>query len=96
MINFTKQVPDTNNQVLQNFISDSPWDEKPLINQLQKELIKLIGDKKAPMLSMIDVKEILEVIMPKKDLTEKEILSVIRQKHKDRLSARKSPNRRGG
>jgi SRSO17 transposase len=52
--------------------------------------------EKAPMLSVMDVKEILEAIMPKKDLTEEEILSVIRQKHKDRLSARKSHHRRGG
>jgi hypothetical protein len=51
--------------------------------------------EKAPMLSVMDVKEILEVIMPKKDLTEEEILSVVRQKHKDRLSARKSHHRRG-
>lgn len=28
MVNYAKNVPDTNNQVLQNFISDSPWDEK--------------------------------------------------------------------
>jgi len=45
MTNYAKQVPDTNNQVLQNFISDSPWDEKPVIDQLQKEMIKLIGNK---------------------------------------------------
>ena len=45
MTNYAKQVPDTNNQVLQNFISDSPWDEKPVIDQLQKEMIQLIGDK---------------------------------------------------
>jgi hypothetical protein len=52
--------------------------------------------EKAPMLSVMDVKEILEVIMQKKNITEKEILSVIKQKHKDRLSARKSHHRRGG
>jgi SRSO17 transposase len=45
MTNYAKQVPDTNNQVLQNFISDSPWDEKPVIDKLQEELIQLIGDK---------------------------------------------------
>ena len=45
MTNYAKQVPNTNNQVLQNFISDSPWDEKPVINQLQKDVIQLIGDK---------------------------------------------------
>jgi SRSO17 transposase len=52
--------------------------------------------KKAPMLSVMDVKEILEVILPKKDITEEEILAVIKQKNKDRLSARKSHHRRGG
>jgi SRSO17 transposase len=45
MTNYAKQVPDTNNQVLQNFISDSPWDEKPVIDKLQNEVIQLIGDK---------------------------------------------------
>ena len=46
MTKYAKQVPDTNNQVLQNFISDSPWDEKPVINLLQKiEVIQLIGDE---------------------------------------------------
>ena len=45
MTNYAKQVPDTNNQVLQNFISDSPWDEKPVIDKLQEELMQLIGDK---------------------------------------------------
>ena len=45
MTNFAKQVPNTNNQVLQNFISDSPWDEKPVIDKLQKEVIQLIADK---------------------------------------------------
>lgn len=45
MTNYAKQVPDTNNQVLQNFISDSPWDEKPVIDKLQKEVIQLIADK---------------------------------------------------
>jgi hypothetical protein len=44
MINYAKQVPNTNNQVLQNFISDSPWDEKPVIDLLQKEVIQLIAD----------------------------------------------------
>ena len=45
MTNYAKQVPDTNNQMLQNFISDSPWDEKPVIDKLQKEVIQLIADK---------------------------------------------------
>ncbi len=36
MVNYAKNVPETNNQVLQNFISDSPWDEKPVIDQIQR------------------------------------------------------------
>lgn len=45
MVNYAKNVPDTNNQALQNFISDSPWDEKSVINQIQKDVTQLIGDK---------------------------------------------------
>ena len=47
MTSYAKFVPETNNQKLQNFISDSPWDEKPVIEQIQDEVIKLIGDKNA-------------------------------------------------
>jgi SRSO17 transposase len=45
MVNYARSVPDTNNQVLQNFISDSPWDEKPVIDQIQNDITQLIGDK---------------------------------------------------
>jgi SRSO17 transposase len=45
MVNYANNVPETNNQVLQNFISDSPWDEKPVIDKIQKEVTQLIGDK---------------------------------------------------
>jgi hypothetical protein len=47
-------------------------------------------------ISVMAVKEILEVILPKNDITDEEILAVIRQKHKDRLSVRKSHHRRSG
>jgi hypothetical protein len=50
--------------------------------------------EKAPMITVQDVKEILEVILPKKDITEEEILAIIEQKHRARLSARKSHHRR--
>lgn len=50
--------------------------------------------KKAPMLSVMDVKEIFEVIMPKKEFTKEEVLAIIEQKHRARLSARKSHHRR--
>jgi SRSO17 transposase len=45
MTNYAKNVPDTNNQSLQNFISNSPWDEKPVIDKIQKKMTLLIGDK---------------------------------------------------
>ncbi|MBE0525166.1 MAG: IS701 family transposase, partial [Methanosarcinales archaeon] len=45
MVNYARNVPDTNNQALQNFISDSPWNERPVINQIQKDVTELIGDK---------------------------------------------------
>jgi len=46
------------------------------------------------MLSVMDVKEIFEVIMPKKEFTKEEVLVIIEQKHRARLSARKSHHRR--
>ncbi len=46
------------------------------------------------MLTVMDVKEIFEVIMPKKDFTKEDLLDFIKQKHKARLSARKSHHRR--
>ena len=45
MVQYAKKVPNTNNQALQHFISNSPWDEKPVIKQIQEEMIQLIGDK---------------------------------------------------
>ena len=50
--------------------------------------------KKASTLSVMDVKEIFEVIMPKKEFTKEEIVAIIEQKHRARLSARKSHHRR--
>ena len=52
--------------------------------------------RKAESMSVQDVKEILEVILPRKRITEKEILAIIQQKHQARLSARKSHHRRNG
>jgi SRSO17 transposase len=45
MTSYAEFVPETNNQRLQNFISDSPWDERPVIEQIQADVVKLIGDK---------------------------------------------------
>jgi len=50
--------------------------------------------KKAEFLTVQDVKEILEVIMPKRTVTKQELLHLILEKHKARLSARRSHHRR--
>ena len=52
--------------------------------------------EKAEMMTVQDVKYVLELIMPKKNVTEKEILAIIEGKHQARLSARKSHHRRNG
>jgi hypothetical protein len=50
--------------------------------------------KRAPLLIVQDVKEILEVILPKRTITDREILDLIKEKHRARYSARKSHHRR--
>ena len=52
--------------------------------------------KKAHLLTVQDVKEILEEILPKRKITETDILNLIERKHKARDSARKSHHRRNG
>ena len=49
---------------------------------------------KAPELTVQDVREILEVILPRREITAEEIIRLLEQKHKARLSARKSHQRR--
>ena len=46
--------------------------------------------KKAPMLTIQDAREILEKFLPRKTYSPKEFIALIEQKHKARLSARKS------
>jgi hypothetical protein len=46
------------------------------------------------MLTLQDVKDILEVIMPKREIGEKEIIKIIKAKHKARLFASESHHRR--
>jgi len=50
---------------------------------------------KAPLLTLTDVREILEVIMPKRRVNDREILKLIKQKHKARYSAKLSHHKRG-
>jgi hypothetical protein len=52
--------------------------------------------KKAELLTVQDVKEILEVILPKRRITKREIMGIIKDKHKSRYSARMSHHRRNG
>lgn len=50
--------------------------------------------EKAPMLTIQDVREILEVILPKRKSTPQEILKLIEQKHRARDSAKRSHHRK--
>jgi SRSO17 transposase len=50
--------------------------------------------RKAEFLTVQDAKEILEVVMPKRKITHEEIVQLILEKHKHRLSARRSHHRR--
>jgi predicted ATP-dependent protease len=50
--------------------------------------------KKIEFLTVQDVKEIFEVIMPKRHVTSEELIQLILEKHKRRLSARQSHHRR--
>jgi len=44
LVKFTHFVPKINEQAMQHFISNSPWDDAPLISQLQQDVDRLIGD----------------------------------------------------
>jgi SRSO17 transposase len=52
-------------------------------------------ESKAPLLTISDVREIFEVIMPKRKVTDTEILRLIKKKHKARYSAKLSHHKRG-
>lgn len=52
--------------------------------------LKLAWVDKAPILTLKDVREILEVILPKRKFNEQEVIELIKQKHKARYSARMS------
>ncbi len=47
MTEYAKVVPDCNNQSLQNAglrVSESPWDVRPVIDQIQRDVTELIVD----------------------------------------------------
>ncbi len=50
---------------------------------------------KAPLLTLTDVREIFEIIMPKRKVSDREILKLIEQKHKARYSAKLSHHKEG-
>lgn len=56
--------------------------------------VQLDWKLKAPILTIQDIREILEVILPKRKITPEEILKLIQQKHKARISARHSKHRK--
>lgn len=45
MSRYARNVPDCNNQSLHHFVSDSPWDERPVIDHIQRDASSLIGDE---------------------------------------------------
>ena len=49
--------------------------------------------KKAELLTVQDMKEILEVILPKRVITEKDVIELIKEKHIARHSAKMSHHR---
>lgn len=56
--------------------------------------LSLYWQEKAPRLTVQDVRDILEVILPKREITPQEILRLIEQKHRDRDSAKRSHHRK--
>jgi len=45
MCSYAKDVPDCNSQSLQHFVSNSPWNHRPVINHIQQDVTDTIGDK---------------------------------------------------
>jgi len=45
MCTYPKDVPDCNNQSLQHFVSNSPWDHRPVLDHIQRDVTEAIGDK---------------------------------------------------
>jgi len=41
---FARKVRNCSSQALQNFITDSPWNERIVIGKIQREVTRLIGD----------------------------------------------------
>jgi SRSO17 transposase len=65
-----------------------------LLAMLAAMIMQLELGKKADLLTLQDIKDILEVILPKRIVRDRDILEIIKAKHKARLSARESHHRR--
>jgi SRSO17 transposase len=46
MCRYAKSIPDCNNQSLQHFVSDSPWEHEPVLDHIQRDVTQYIGDRK--------------------------------------------------
>ena len=44
MTQFVREVPDSDYEAMQHFISDSPWDDNAIISNLKKDVLTLLGD----------------------------------------------------
>lgn len=65
-----------------------------LLAMLALLMMQIELGSKADMLTVQDVKEILEVILPKRIIDDRTLLEIIKAKHKARISARESHHRR--
>ncbi len=45
MCRYAKDVPDCNNQSLQHFVSNSPWNHRPVLDHIQRDVTATVGDK---------------------------------------------------
>lgn len=44
MVQYCREVPDSEYEAMQHFISSSPWEDRQLLKQLQKDVYQLLGD----------------------------------------------------
>ena len=44
MRSYSEDVPDCNNQSLQHFVSNSPWNHRPVLDHIQRDVIDAVGD----------------------------------------------------
>jgi SRSO17 transposase len=65
-----------------------------LLAMLAVLMMQIELGRKAELITLQDVRDILEVILPKREIGEHEIIEIIKAKHKARLSARESHHRR--